>query len=105
MTLHVERVSMGKGKQTQRRYSRPPERLGIPTCRENSVDGQGRSDRQCQQTDPLQVLEQGSRRQGRQSLLRIERFGDVVVGNVEVGGNVGRADGFDGVGNFCQQGG
>ena len=32
--------------------------------------------------------------------MRVERFGNVVVGNVEVGGNVGRGDGLDGVGEF-----
>jgi hypothetical protein len=79
--------------------SRPPERLGVPIRRAHAVDRQRGRDRQRQQTDPLDVLEQRLGRQRGQAFLRVKRLGDVVVGDVDVRGDVGRCDG----GDFCDE--
>lgn len=74
---------------------RPPKRLGIPTRRADTVNRQRRGERQRQQTDPFNVLQDVLVRQGWKVFLRVQRLGDVVVGDVNVRGDVGGCDGFD----------
>lgn len=73
-------------------YHGPQRRLPVVRGRKGAVDGEGGSDGQHEETDPVDVVEDVSERDGWSVFLGGEGVGDVVVGDVEVGWGVGRFD-------------
>lgn len=78
--------------------SPPQSRLPIPLRREAPIHTQSRDQRQDDETDPVDVLDQVGQGDGGSVLLVLEGVGNVVVGDVDVGGLVGGDDGFRGEG-------
>jgi len=73
----------------------PDGSLGVPVDIEHTIDGQGGGDSQGEERNPLNVLEQVAPSNRRQSLLSLNRAGDVVVRNINVGRDIGRVERLD----------